>query len=194
MLAEKQQKSDLSEQTLLLRARAGETDAFDCLFREHKDGVYACLWNLLDGEADLVEEAVGSVFLSAYTGLGRFRGAASFSTWLYRIAVNEAHARIRQKRRQQLFRWFSLHDPEVAKAAVAMSDDPADRLLRSEEDRRLRQAVQCLPEPYRTAVVLRYLSGMAAAEIAEILHRPAGTVRYQLSRALQILRERLGSE
>src|SRR5258708_24306550 len=107
MLAEKQQKPTLPEQPLLHRARAGEAEAFDCLFREHKDSVYACLWHLLDGEADLVEEAVGSVFLNAYRSLGRFRGESSFSTWLYRIAVNEAHARLRQRRRRRLFGWLS---------------------------------------------------------------------------------------
>src|SRR5947207_3480763 len=102
MLAEQRWKPSLPEQHLLHRARAGEAGAFDRLFREHKDGVYACLWHLLGGEADLVEEAVGSVFLSAYRSLGRFRGDSSFSTWLYRIAINEANAHIRRKRRQKL--------------------------------------------------------------------------------------------
>jgi RNA polymerase sigma-70 factor (ECF subfamily) len=194
MLAEQRRKPSLPEQHLLRRARAGEAEAFDCLFREHKDGVYACLWHLLSGEADLVEEAVGSVFLSAYRSLGRFRGDSSFSTWLYRIAVNEAHARLRQKRRLRLFGWLSLQEPRVEKEALPTADDPVEHLLNAEEERRLRQAVRALPEPYRTPVVLRYMSGMAAAEIAEVLKRPAGTVSYQLSRALQILRERLGSE
>jgi len=51
-----------------------------------------------------------------------------------------------------------------------------------------------LPEPYKTPVILRYLNGMDSTEISAVLGRPAGTVRYQLSRALQLLRERLGSE
>src|SRR5437868_14621734 len=122
MLAEKQPKSSLPEQRLLHRARAGEPEAFDSLFREHKDGVYACLWHLLGGDADLVEEAVGSVFLNAYRSLGRFRGDSAFSTWLYRIAVNEAHARNRQKRRRSLFSLLSLHDPPTAKEAHPQAD------------------------------------------------------------------------
>src|SRR5947199_8836128 len=114
MLAEKRQQPFLQEQHLLHRARAGETEAFDRLFQEHKDGVYACLWHLLGREADLVEEAVGSVFLNAYRSLGSFRGDASFSTWLYRIAMNEAHARIRQKRRRRLLGWDSLDEAKRA--------------------------------------------------------------------------------
>jgi RNA polymerase sigma-70 factor (ECF subfamily) len=183
------------EQALVDRARGGESDAFDALFLRYKDGVYACLWNLLDGDADLVEEAVGSVFLSAYRSLARFRGDAAFSTWLYRIAVNEAYARRRQKRRWMRFGMVSLNDQMVAPAMAEQPDnDPADFVLRSEQDRRLRQAVSVLPEPYKTPVVLRYLNGMDSTEISAVLGRPAGTVRYQLSRALHLLRERLGSE
>src|SRR5437016_13477253 len=118
MATEKRQEAVSPEDLWLRRARSGEDEAFDCLFRQHKDGVYACLWHLLDGEADLVEEAVGSVFLNAYRSLGRFRGDSSFSTWLYRIAVNEAHARIRQKRRWKLLGWLSLHEPTVAQEAL----------------------------------------------------------------------------
>ena len=194
MAIERRKEALQAEELWLQRARSGEDEAFDCLFRQHKDAVYACLWNLLDGEADVVEEAVGNVFLNAYRGLKAFRRDSSFSTWLYRIAVNEAHARIRQKRRQRLLGWFSLDDRDLPKHGFPQSSDPAEGVLRSEDGRILRQAVRALPEPYRTPTVLRYMSGLDSAAIAEVLKRPRGTVRYQLSRALGILRERLGSE
>src|SRR5947199_3334551 len=108
MLADKPYEPLTSDQLLLVRARAGESQALDQLFVQHKDGVYACLWHLLGGDPDLVEEAVGSVFLSAYRGLGRFRGESALSTWLYRIAVNEANARIRRKRRWNVLGWLQL--------------------------------------------------------------------------------------
>jgi RNA polymerase sigma-70 factor (ECF subfamily) len=194
MLAQDRNKPFLGEQRLLQRARAGETEAFDGLYREHKDGVYACLWHLLGGEADLVEDAVGNVFLSAYRGLGSFRGESSFATWLYRIAVNEAHARIRHKRRLQMVGWLSLSDPKLLEEIPSSATDPAEHLLRSEGNQSLRRAVWALPEPYRTPVILRYVGGLGPAEISSVLKRPAGTVRYQLCRAMEILRERLGSE
>lgn len=194
MLAEKQQKPYRPVEDLLRRAQGGEAEAFDHLFTCCKDGVYACLWHLLNGDADLVEEAVGSVFLNAYRSLGQFRGESALSTWLYRIAVNEAHARLRQKRRRRLFGLLSFQEPEVSGESLPKAEDPAECLQRAEEDRQLWQAVNALPEPYRTPVVLRYTSGMATGDIAEVLRRPAGTIRYQLSRGLEILRERLGSE
>lgn len=182
-----------SEQVLLQRAKAGEAEAFNRLFVQHKDSVYACLWNLLDGDAEAVEEAVGNVFLNAYRAIGRFRSDAAFSTWLYRIAVNEAHARRRQRKRWMLFAAPSL-DETKSKEQVSLAPDPADDVLKAEEEQMLRSAIRALPEPYRTAITLRYISGLNYHEIALILKRPAGTVRYQLSRALGILRERLGSE
>jgi len=194
MLAEDRARPYLTEQVVLDRARAGDSEAFDRLFREHKDGVYSCLWHLLDGEAEVVEEAVGSVFLNAYRSLARFRGDSAFSTWLYRIAVNEAHARLREKRRRKLLSWLSMHEPKTVNECHSRLDDPAERLLRTEDELSLHRAVNSLPEPYRTPVVLRYIGGMPAPEISAALGRPAGTVRYQLSRALQILRERLGSD
>ncbi len=176
---------------LLDRARAGDSQAFDRLFVRHKDGVYACLWHLLNGDPDLVEEAVGNVFLNAYRSLRQFRSESSLSTWLYRIAVNEARARIRQKRRGGIRGWFSLNGPN---AEITAGPDPAEEALRTEEERILWKAVRALPEPFRTPIVLRYLSGLGSPQIADALRRPAGTVRYQLSRGLQILRERLGDE
>ena len=64
----------------------------------------------------------------------------------------------------------------------------------AEENRMLWRAVRALPEPFRTPTILRYSCGMDSPEIAKVLSRPAGTVRYQLSRAHQILRERLESD
>jgi RNA polymerase sigma-70 factor, ECF subfamily len=189
----KQQNLPIPDEDLVRRTRAGDAAAFDHLFTRYKDGVYACLWHLLSGDAELVEEAVGNVFLSAYRNLGKFRGDSLFTTWLYRIAVNEAHARIRQKRRWQLLHWFSLHELDDV-AAAPKAADPSEYLMQVEGAALLFAAVRALPEPYRTPVILRYISGMASPEIATVLRRPAGTVRYQLSRALQILRERLGSD
>src|SRR5438105_1928258 len=158
MATEAQRINGSPDQGIVARARAGERAAFDQLFTLHKDGVYACLWHLLDGDGDLIEEAVGNVFLSAFRGLHRFRGDASFRTWLFRIAVNEAHARKRQKKRWHLLDLLSIHEPAAARESTPRDDDPADRVVRSEEEKALWRAVRALPEPYRTPLGLRYMS------------------------------------
>jgi RNA polymerase sigma-70 factor (ECF subfamily) len=194
MIVSDRRHTDLSERQKLSRAQEGDGAAFDRLFHEHKDAVYSCLWHLLDGDAEQVEEAVGNVFLSAYRSLGRFRGDSAFSTWLFRIAINEAHACVRRRRRHKMLGFLSFSDPDVELAPGPESGDPAIQLLQAEEERTLSRAVRAVPEPYRTPLILRYVSGLPAPEIASALKRPAGTIRYQLSRALQILRERLGSD
>jgi len=197
-----------TEETLLVnRVRAGEREAFDILFQRHKDEVYRCLWHLLDGDLDVIEEAVGNVFLSAYRGMTKFRGEAAFSTWLYRIAVREAFARRRQRKQSQtiLGKLFSWHDNALAamtryttpitpeSSSESDRSDPLEAVLHQEQDRLLHEGVRRLPEPYRTPVILRYLNSMDNREIARILNRPDGTIRYQISRGLELLRERLGS-
>lgn len=174
------------ETALIRRAKAGEAYAFDRLFTLHKDAVYACLWHLLDGDADLVEEAVGNVFISAFRGLRGFRGHSSLGTWLYRIAVNEALARRNQKKR-----WILFGGQIEAESTVS---NPETEVIEDDERQRIWRAVRALPEPYKTPVVLHYMSNLSSQEIGLALRRPAGTVRYQLSRAMQILRERMGSE
>jgi RNA polymerase sigma-70 factor (ECF subfamily) len=181
---------NLAEGTLLQRARAGERAAFDKLFARHRNSVYVYLRRLMEGDGEQVEEAVGAVFLSAFQALPRFRGEAAFATWLHSIAANEAR---RRRRRQDLLR------RREAPLSLAEEEDlldgsgpgPEMRCILAEEDRLLTRAVRALPEPYRTPVLLHCVKGTPAAEIARQLDRPAGTVRYQVSHGLKILRERL---
>lgn len=175
----------------LQRAATGDRDAFNKIFDAHKDSVHSTLWHILNGDDELVEEAVGNVFLSVYRGLPSFRHDSSFTTWLYRIMINEAKARMRA-------RMFRSRRQEVALADDVAADnssgygDPAISVSSAESRRILTSAVQALPEPYRTPIILRYLQDIPSNSISEILHRPPGTVRYQLSRGIQLLRERLG--
>jgi RNA polymerase sigma-70 factor, ECF subfamily len=193
MVCRKRQTDLPSDEELVRRAGGGDSAAFDDLFARHKDGVYACLWHCLGGDAELVEDAVGAVFLSAYRGLGNFRGDSSFYTWIYRIAVNQAQAQLRRKKRQWMLGWFSRQDL-VESARGTDEPDPAEEVLRADTDHRLWRAVHALPEPYRTPLILRYAAEMDSPEIAAVIGRPAGTVRYQLSHGLKLLRERLERE
>jgi RNA polymerase sigma-70 factor (ECF subfamily) len=175
------------ESRLLDRARRGEAKAFDDLFALHQDRVRAGIWNLLGGDRELVEEAVGLVFLRAFLAFPQFRRQCAFSTWLFRIAVREAQA---LRRKMTKDRNPLTLDADCREISRTLCEDPASYLLKIEEERRVRQALLALPEPYRTPVRLRYIETWTAVEIARHLQRPEGTVRYQISRGLKILRER----
>jgi RNA polymerase sigma-70 factor (ECF subfamily) len=175
------------ESKLLDRAGAGDVRAFDCLFALHCDRIRAGLWHLLGEDQELVEETVGIVFLRAFLALPRFRRQAAFSTWLFRIAVREAQTHRRTLAREYQQR---VSGSERQKELPVANEDPEQQYLKAEENRWLRQAVNALPEPYRTPVFLRYIETLTAVEIARRLERPEGTVRYQISYGLKILRER----
>src|SRR5688500_14416460 len=87
----------VDEASLLARAREGDLDAFAELVRRYEHRVRAVLFRLLDDDRD-VEEATQDAFVQAWRNLDRFRREATAFTWLYRIAVNEAYARLRRKR------------------------------------------------------------------------------------------------
>ncbi len=158
-----------SDYELVRRARAGDEDAFEELVTLHAGRVYGALrrFGLDETEAD---EVAQEVFLRAWRGLARFEDRAQFSTWLYRIAFNEAQ---RRRSRRALPRVEVDPDGEDPVAALPDSPDagPEARTLSNEFEQVLDQALGQLPAEWRDAVVLRDVEGLsteAAAEIAGV--------------------------
>jgi RNA polymerase sigma-70 factor (ECF subfamily) len=156
-----------SEHELIQRARSGDEDAFAELVMLHADRVYAALrrFGLGPDEAD---EVAQEVFLRAWRGLARFEERAQFSTWLYRIAFNEAQ---RQRSRRALPRPEA--DPEGEDPIVALPDSPElgpeAQSLSREFEQVLDRALAQLPAQWRDAVVLRDIDGLSTEEAAQIV-------------------------
>jgi len=160
-----------SEHDLIQKARAGDEDAFAELVMMHADRVVAALrrFGLDAGAAD---EVAQEVFLRAWRGLARFEERAQFSTWLYRIAFNEAQ---RWLARRTLPRAQSASDASVGdtRDPVAALPEPAEsgpeaRALAGEFERQLDAALDELPPEWRAAVVLRDVEGLSTRDAAEI--------------------------
>jgi RNA polymerase sigma-70 factor, ECF subfamily len=156
-----------SEHELIRRARAGDEDAFAELVMLHGARVYGALrrFGLDEYEAD---EVAQEVFLRAWRGLARFEERAQFSTWLYRIAFNEAQ---RRRSRRALPRAEADPDREDPIAALPESPDlgPEAQTLSREFEQILERALGQLPAEWRDAVVLRDLEGLSTDEAAEIV-------------------------
>ena len=170
------------EAALVQRACAGDTRAFERLYREHAGRVYGlCLRMTRDPQ--LAEDCTQDTFINAWRALPRFETRSSLSTWLHRIAVNVSLA----KRRKSSPVEPAPEDDEEGAAGEWSLETPV-------EVREIETAIGELPEGARDALVLHALYGYSHGEAAHMLGIAEGTCKAQLHRARKLLRERLHME
>jgi RNA polymerase sigma-70 factor (ECF subfamily) len=167
----------------VLRARAGDLEAFEDLYRREVGRAYAlCL--RMTSDPGLAEELTQSAFVRAWRNLASFRGESSFGTWLRRLAIHEvlAERRSRGRRRTREREWS-----EVATGSGADGTDTTGSAID------LERALATLPEGARSVFVLHDIEGYRHEEIAGMLGVATGTTKSQLHRARRLLREALKS-
>lgn len=176
--------ASVSDHELMERTRAGDAAAFAELVDRHTGAVLGFLRRYL-GDAHRCEDAAQEVFLRVYRAAPSYRPEARFTTWLYAIALNFARdAHKHERRRVPLaFRDWSDGAADGAGPAGPEGDGPERAAERHELRAVVREAVARVPEPYRTALVLRDLQGLSYEESAEVLECPVGTVKSRVNRA-----------
>jgi RNA polymerase sigma-70 factor, ECF subfamily len=174
------------EQRLIDRARSGDQDAFAELVVAHQDRVYAALrrFGLDSGEA---EDVAQEVFLRAWRGLAGFQQRAQLSTWLYRIAFNEAQRRLSRRAPPTAERRVDESDP-VQEIAEASHLAPQERALEHEFEAVLERALAELPAEWRAAVVLRDIEGLSTEEAAAVVGVRQAAFKSRLHRGRMQLR------
>ena len=192
-LAGRIQPKDSMETGLLQRARAGDPKAFEELIKKHEPKIYSLLLSMTRNEtdaADLFQET----FISAWRNLKSFKERSSFSTWLYRIAVNT----LLMKKRKKKLSTVSLdvpieHNGEEIKRDFAgdWSDNPLASLENRELRDRLNAAIGELPEKYRAVILLSDVQGLPNEDIRKILGLSLPSVKTRLHRARLHVREKL---
>jgi RNA polymerase sigma-70 factor, ECF subfamily len=179
-----------SDQILIDRCLAGQTEAFGELVTRHQDRLYGTLVNLLGSPHD-ARDASQDAFVLAFEKLETFRRESAFYSWLFRIAYNAAVSRHRKTRRIS----GSVEAARDATGAEPVDErpetDPTHQLDTQERQSIIRSALNELAEDYRTAIVLREMEGMSYEEIAGVVNVPVGTVRSRIHRARTELREKL---
>ena len=177
---------DSSEHELIARARAGNQDAFTELVVLHGDRVYGAL-RRFGLDADEADEVAQEVFVRAWRGLARFQERSQFSTWLYRIAFNEAQRRLS---RRSPIRAEPEPDREDPIVSVQESPElgPEAQTLDAEFERTLERALDELPADWRAAVVLRDVEGLSTHDAAEVVGVREAAFKSRLHRGRMQLR------
>ena len=172
---------------LVRRAVDGDDGAFEALVLRYETPLRKLVYGyVLDWQA--AEDVAQDAFLLAYRKLGSLGEAAAFKSWLYRIAINRAHDKLRRSARRGRRLDRNVRDEALAELPAAGAESAVEaRLLR----RSLVRALARLPKEQRTAVVLKDVAGMKYVEIAELLGCPIGTAQIRVHRGRQKLRRRL---
>jgi RNA polymerase sigma-70 factor (ECF subfamily) len=163
----------------------GKTAMFELLMRRYNERVYRAARAIVRDDAE-AEDVMQQAYVNAFTHLRQFNGSALFSTWLIRIAINEALARVRRKGRYEAF------DDAPAKVDPLMSMNPSENPERQAFAGELREllesAIDDLPNGTREVFVLRDVEGMSTLEVAESLSVSEDVVKTRLSRGRAMLR------
>src|SRR6266550_5873590 len=172
------------DRELVRRAQRADQEAFEELVRRHQHRVFAVAGGILRRRED-VEDIAQQVFVKAYFSLKRFDQRAAFSTWLYKITVNECWDLLRKKKVRPLLYESDLSEEQVQQFSAAEkfesgAQDVSDKL---EAQQRIEILLQGLDERDRMMLILKEVEGFAIEEIAEILDLNANTVKVRLFRA-----------
>ncbi|HEX7395443.1 MAG TPA: sigma-70 family RNA polymerase sigma factor [Anaerolineaceae bacterium] len=174
--------------------KAGDREAFASLVDETSGHIYRVVLQILGNEQD-AEDVLQETYIKAFRSLPDFEGRSSLTTWLYRIAVNEALMMVRKRRPQTVsIEENSTFDAEAESESMQIVDFcclPEGEFLSSESRRFLDQAIQNLPDTLRVVFVMRDIEGLSIQETAEVLDLSESNVKTRLLRARLRLRQEL---
>jgi RNA polymerase sigma-70 factor (ECF subfamily) len=180
----------LSDSIVVQRVLEGEKELFEILMRRYNQRLFRVIRSYIYSEDD-VQDIMQDAYVKAYTKLYQFNYQSSFSTWLIRIAINEALQEIRKKKRlltnygktESLENVFQLPDTN--------NMNPEKQAIKTETKALVEKAVDALPEKYRVVFVLHQIEGLSNPEIAACLKLSDSNVKVRLHRAKNLLKEEL---
>lgn len=183
-------RESVTENELVSGASSGDVAAFERLAAAHTDHLYTVVLRLVGDRSD-AEDVVQETLLRAWRGVGRFQGRSLFSTWLYRIAVNETNRALEKRVRSG--RPVPVDDPVLQFPAPA-GQEPANRAEQREGQDAVDAAIAELDSPYRTALVLRDIGGLSTREAADIVDVGEAAFKSRVHQARLKVRALVGDE
>lgn len=175
------------------RVQAGDTEAFELLVEKYKRKAFRLAYQVLRDQEEALD-AAQEAFVKAFRALPKFKGDSAFYTWLFRITMNLALDRKRQRTsRARSMGAEDVPPEEWERTAVSTDPDPEILATGAERRERIRKALDSLSEPHRAIIILSDIEGLQYREIAEVLGIPMGTVMSRLHHARKRLRQALGA-
>ncbi|MDR9781023.1 RNA polymerase sigma factor [Rhizobium redzepovicii] len=183
----------LADADLVPLAKRGDEPAVRAIVQRHNQRLFRTARAVIRNDAE-AEDVVQAAYIKAFTNLAAFRGEAEFSTWLTRIALNEALARVRARKNttglEEIDMQATSAGGEVVQFPSSLSaTDPETELSRSQARLLLEQAVDELPNDFRAIFVLRDVEGMSTDEAASYLGIRPETAKTRLHRARKMMRQ-----
>jgi RNA polymerase sigma-70 factor, ECF subfamily len=183
-----QELTKLPDEEIVKRVLAGDTALYEIIMRRHNQLLYRVIRSILADDAE-TEDVMQDAYVRAYEHLRQFAGRSQFRTWLTRIAVHEALARIRRSLRFSSPAAATSPDGDPMESFAASTRNPEQQAANSELRQLLEQAISQLPESYRSVFMLRDVEEMSIDEVADILDLSQGSVKVRLHRARRALRK-----
>ena len=177
--------ANLPDEEVVSRVLAGDTALFEIVIRRYNQLLYRVARGILRDDAE-AEDVMQDAYVRAYEHLDQFAGRAQFRTWLTRIAVNEALARMERGKRFQTL--DSVHPTGEDMHFASAGPSPEQNAIDSESRHLMEEAISRLPEGYRAVLMLRDVEQMSTEEVAHILDLSESTVKVRLHRARRTLR------
>jgi len=193
----KKQAGSSDRDAAFVRAvQGGDMAAFDQLVIKHKDKLFNMVYWFL-GDYQEANDCAQEIFIKVFKGLKKFRFESSFSTWLYRIAINTCKNKLKSSAYRWKKRTVPLENPDSSKEGDFSyemqngSPSPMNELEKKERMMLIQKAVNSLPQEQNRVIVLRDIQGLSYQEIADITGLNLGTVKSRLARARMALRKNL---
>ncbi len=177
------------EKDLIRRAKKGDVLAFENLISGYEKKVYNTVYRFFSNAEDALD-ITQEIFIKVFTSLCGFRENSSFSTWLYRIAVNTCIDFLRKKKEDML----PIKEEMAVSGEIKLgshTESPEEFVERDELKRALMKAINALPEEQRMCVILRDIQRFSYTEISDILTCSLGTIKSRLCRGRRALKEKL---
>jgi RNA polymerase sigma-70 factor, ECF subfamily len=179
------------EDALVTALGQGAEDAYEILIERYQQPVYSLVCRLMNDPGD-APDIVQEVFLKVFRNIGAFRGNSSLTTWIYRIAVNEAYNHRRwfcRHQRQEVALGFEEGTPNYAGGMTDNGRSPFEQAADHETRALVEQALEKLNPKFRAAVVLRDIEDLSYEDLATVLDVSLGTVKSRIMRGREALRK-----